>query len=80
MTAAAAPSPPCFLHPIQIPLPMIRSSQYSHSLDFSKLAAILLETECRYPHTHPLLQILIFVRSPFAAQRTVLYFLNPPPF
>jgi hypothetical protein len=83
MMEVAAPSPHCFLHkahPIQIPLPMIYSPKQSPPLDFSKLAAILLETEGEHPHNHPLVQILIFVRSRFAAhgrpsyQRTILYF------
>ena len=70
MTEAVAPSPHYFLHQahlIQIPLPMIYSCQQSPSLDCSKLAAILLETECEHPHNRPLVQILIFVRSRFAA-------------
>uniref|UniRef100_A0A2K2CCP5 Uncharacterized protein n=1 Tax=Populus trichocarpa TaxID=3694 RepID=A0A2K2CCP5_POPTR len=59
---------------------MICSPQFPHSLDFSQLAAILLETECEHPHNRPLLHILIFVRSRFAVhgrpsyQRTILYF------
>jgi hypothetical protein len=79
MTEAVAPSPHYFL-PIQIPLPMIYSCQQSPPLDFSKLAAILLETEREHPHNSPHVQILIFVRSRFAAhgrpsyQRTILYF------
>jgi hypothetical protein len=59
---------------------MIYSPKQSPPLDFSKLAAILLETEGEHPHNRPLVQILIFVRSRFAAhgrpsyQRTILYF------
>ncbi|CAK7337916.1 unnamed protein product [Dovyalis caffra] len=53
MTAAAPPSPHGLLgqpHPIQIPLPMQSTYKVSLSLDFSKLVAILLETEYKYPH------------------------------
>jgi hypothetical protein len=86
MMEAAAPSPHCFLHkahPIQIPPPMIYSCQQSPPLDCSKLAAILLETEREHPHNRTYVQILIFVRSRFAAhgrpsyQRTILYFFTP---
>ena len=56
------------------------SVQFPNTLDFSQLAAILLETEREHPHNSPLVQILIFVRSRFAVhgrpsdQRTILYF------
>jgi hypothetical protein len=45
---------------------MIYSGEQSTPLDFSELAAILLETEREHPHICPHVQILIFVRSRFA--------------
>jgi hypothetical protein len=45
---------------------MICSPQFPPSLDFSDLAAILLETECKHPHNRTRVHILIFVRSRFA--------------